>query len=510
MGSHYSILRLARSRRQQQQPQQEYTNDSYPTTPTKPSQFLEEASSNASTLHLGRRNKLQKMPERLSTRRISFLDIGLPLRRRTADGSVVSFDSAPASLPLQTADAEHADGASAGGDDCTGLGRRLTVTTTRYGTSESGLDDVTDNAMTGSDDVGKVLRRKSLLLAAPPGTISRRPLRNRRYTMPATTEQALDLVLEQVDSRDDSVERCLTPSGISVIGAFKRGSLRITNGAASPCPSSAPNSPTFRLEVLGVVEDEDVAMMELEEEETGISITVEDIDVCRSEELERPPSRLPPLPPVAPMSPMEHTFRPVTPPNIHDSFTAAEDTPKSAASTTIRQIDEDEDEDYYDTPQYPPVSIHYHELPPPTTTTDARRLAEAQLNGASLNFDSYNPPRPKPITQEFYTFEESVITRRKISREFIRADIREQEVIASDYTVSSTKVTVRRPVHQAKSLAVLAPTKNHWEVELGPGSPKFSKMSGDIPLDSKITGQSYYRRFERRKSQMAMARGVGR
>ena len=37
--------------------------------------------------------------------------------------------------------------------------------------------------------------------------------------------------------------RCDTPSGYSVIGAFKRGSLRIVNGAASPAPSSLPGSP---------------------------------------------------------------------------------------------------------------------------------------------------------------------------------------------------------------------------------------------------------------------------
>jgi len=56
---------------------------------------------------------------------------------------------------------------------------------------------------------------------------------------PPTTLQALDLALavNVVDPRSG------TPSGYSVLGNFKRGSLRITNGSASPAPSSTPNSP---------------------------------------------------------------------------------------------------------------------------------------------------------------------------------------------------------------------------------------------------------------------------
>lgn len=49
--------------------------------------------------------------------------------------------------------------------------------------------------------------------------------------------------------------RCTTPSGYSVLGAFKRGSLRIANGAASPAPSSCAGSPetSARIDYIGSI-----------------------------------------------------------------------------------------------------------------------------------------------------------------------------------------------------------------------------------------------------------------
>ncbi|KAI5849980.1 hypothetical protein BZA05DRAFT_445705 [Tricharina praecox] len=97
------------------------------------------------------------------------------------------------------------------------------------------------------------LRRRSTLLAAPPATISRKPhppapapapvfeIDEAPSQQPPITLQALDLALavNVVDPRSG------TPSGYSVLGNFKRGSLRIMNGNASPspAPSPAPTSP---------------------------------------------------------------------------------------------------------------------------------------------------------------------------------------------------------------------------------------------------------------------------
>jgi len=109
------------------------------------------------------------------------------------------------------------------------------------------VDDVLQGAVPA---LSAPLRRRSTLRAAPPATISRKPHvpapapvikidETPSQEQPPTTLQALDLspAVNAVDPRSG------TPSGYSVLGNFKRGSLRITNGSASPAPSSMPNSP---------------------------------------------------------------------------------------------------------------------------------------------------------------------------------------------------------------------------------------------------------------------------
>lgn len=76
-----------------------------------------------------------------------------------------------------------------------------------------------------------VARRKSQLRAAPPATATR--YATRRHTLAG---DFCPPVFEL--SAEDERERCVTPSGYSVLGTFARGSLRVTNGAASPVPST--------------------------------------------------------------------------------------------------------------------------------------------------------------------------------------------------------------------------------------------------------------------------------
>jgi hypothetical protein len=82
-------------------------------------------------------------------------------------------------------------------------------------------------------------RRRSLLIAPPPATASRPLGRDRRLSLPQlrSTDMYEEKREEPVDKRSG------TPFGIPVLGSFKRGSLHITNGTVSPSPS-APSSPT--------------------------------------------------------------------------------------------------------------------------------------------------------------------------------------------------------------------------------------------------------------------------
>jgi hypothetical protein len=85
------------------------------------------------------------------------------------------------------------------------------------------------------------LRRRSTLRAAPPATISRISTENGRTTSIVSEHELTPLLLlpTALEDRQGST----TPSGYSVLGNFKRGSLRIVNGCASPDPPSEAGSP---------------------------------------------------------------------------------------------------------------------------------------------------------------------------------------------------------------------------------------------------------------------------
>lgn len=115
--------------------------------------------------------------------------------------------------------------------------------------------------------VGTV-RRRSQLLAAPPATATRKPTKSHKQTQnpPITLLSPDPFAIESPLGSDPA--RCTTPSGYSVLGAFKRGSLRIANGAASPAPSSPKASPELStragyfgsdLELPGVAKDRPIS-----------------------------------------------------------------------------------------------------------------------------------------------------------------------------------------------------------------------------------------------------------
>lgn len=95
------------------------------------------------------------------------------------------------------------------------------------------------------------VRRRSLLIAAPPATATRKPTRSRRNSIEVSSIPSDPFTLSPEQEYD--LGRCTTPSGYSVLGAFKRGSLRIANGAASPAPSSCAGSPeaSARIDYIG-------------------------------------------------------------------------------------------------------------------------------------------------------------------------------------------------------------------------------------------------------------------
>lgn len=97
------------------------------------------------------------------------------------------------------------------------------------------------------------VRRRSLLIAAPPATATRKPTKSRRNSMEVCSITPDHLILPPEQEYD--LGRCTTPSGYSVLGAFKRGSLRIANGAASPAPSSCAGSPetSARIDYIGSI-----------------------------------------------------------------------------------------------------------------------------------------------------------------------------------------------------------------------------------------------------------------
>lgn len=116
------------------------------------------------------------------------------------------------------------------------ISRRMTLPTPRHSqifeTMELPLDPVPDLSISA--------RRRSQLMAPMPAIATRRAMSG-TYQTQSMYESIPVLELDFVPQ-----ERVSTPSAYSVIGAFKRGSLRIVNGAASPCPSTTTGAPSVR------------------------------------------------------------------------------------------------------------------------------------------------------------------------------------------------------------------------------------------------------------------------
>lgn len=117
---------------------------------------------------------------------------------------------------------------------------------TRSSTNSSAACAPPPNRNSEIPSMGTV-RRKSQLLAAPPATATRRPVQPYLQDQCGPDTSSPDPYQLAPHSADYDAGRCTTPSGYSVLGAFKRGSLRIANGAASPAPSSSRASPEMSI-----------------------------------------------------------------------------------------------------------------------------------------------------------------------------------------------------------------------------------------------------------------------
>ena len=108
--------------------------------------------------------------------------------------------------------------------------RRNSTLVSRPGSRDFGLGS--------GHDISSVVRRRSQIFAAPPATKTRRQqIPTLEGAMPTSQLFALDLA---------EADRSETPSGYSVLGGFKRGSLRIVNTVASPTPSTPDAWPGCR------------------------------------------------------------------------------------------------------------------------------------------------------------------------------------------------------------------------------------------------------------------------
>ncbi|KAI5838600.1 hypothetical protein DFP73DRAFT_485472 [Morchella snyderi] len=128
----------------------------------------------------------------------------------------------------------------------TGMRRKGSMVT-RSSTNSSAACAPPPNRNSEIPSMGTV-RRRSQLLAAPPATATRKPVQPYLQDQFLPDTPSPDSYTFLPPSMGYDSDRCTTPSGYSVLGAFKRGSLRIANGAASPAPSSSRASPGVPME----------------------------------------------------------------------------------------------------------------------------------------------------------------------------------------------------------------------------------------------------------------------
>jgi hypothetical protein len=127
----------------------------------------------------------------------------------------------------------------------TGMRRKGSMVT-RSSTNSSAACAPPPNRNSEIPSMGTV-RRRSQLLAAPPATATRKPVQPYLQDQCLPDTPSPDSYTFLPPSMGYDSDRCTTPSGYSVLGAFKRGSLRIANGAASPAPSSSRASPEMSM-----------------------------------------------------------------------------------------------------------------------------------------------------------------------------------------------------------------------------------------------------------------------
>ncbi|TGZ79307.1 hypothetical protein EX30DRAFT_342407 [Ascodesmis nigricans] len=455
-----------------------------------------------------RQNKLQKPPgpgdHPISgkARRLSTLDF----RSKPAldnNSSLASLASStaplPAAAPLPTPPNSRKSPNVSGQ-----ISRRPTIKSSCVA-AEDGSDELSSTAP--ADDPVSLLRRRSLLNAAPPATATRRsePLRSRRNTLPA---QPLDRVVE-ID-----IQRSNTPSAISVIGAFKRGSLRITNGCASPAPSSAPTSPAMKPVTVRRSMDSIVCQgprNSWEATQTTIQVMVQDPDTgeLRPEEyvheqistLEKPILPAPdPAAVTTTQNPKYHKHMSSAPINSHNH-----NSQDNAASHpfTIRHVHDETFDILEGRTRVPTCTVQYSDSTfKPYAPESIPSDYPLKLFPEKSNFHKPNQsfPRYDGPPEHIYTFEESVVTRREIPYP-VPVDGEGERNYSSH---NSSRDRSLKQSHSVSHLPVVNGIDCSGSFQLQTPTPpvmQFVQMQ-NLPPNSRITGQEYYQRFSRRRSQM--------
>ena len=359
-------------------------------------------------------------------------------------------------------------------------------------------------------DAGLPTRRRSLLFAAPPATATRSLNRDNRVSMP----QLRGVHPEHVQTFEDKVDdkRCMTPSGISVLGPFKRGSLHITNGATSPEPSSAPPSPTKNTFDLGIRMHDDT-----------LSAINDTASRTLPPPLDIPPSKFPsrtsskrwrrhaysksyeaPSPLILspfsfqysehPVSPKSGAVSPEDPPPSPKTAPSSKPTrPSPSRDQTKSRSKKDLHQDKTKSHEKPMSMELFDGLPTGTgNESDVHLLAESVVTASQVT--SWNDTTAKPIDNIAL----------KNGKEFTNPTPR------YGYGLSGTRSIVVKELQTATTTATTLSAMTAAEYKTASQSRCGTVVGTDIsmdihsnfPLQSKITGQEYYQRFSRRRSQL--------
>jgi len=262
-------------------------------------------------------------------------------------------------------------------------------------------------------------------------------------------------------------ERCTSPSTYSVTGVYKRGSLRITNGAASPCPSSIPDSPHTSMR-----------------ERPGLSVSLESLDLAKDSRAVKSGRGHPGI-------------RLVTPSPIPDrDITGDIQAPHSPFSFT----------DSPSLEQSEGFNERYYEL-----SAEPRSQPERRANRILRSTPS-SPPSSRPQSGVFKTPPFSILP---ISEVEIPPNVLHEDATHDHGYLSRPALPMKSPKRSRDSLYAAAEYQaeigyhpdSDWQPKLDAMRDQNSYARGPDPSRSnsyKITGGDYYNRFSRREAEYAL------